>query len=30
MTLSRGCCAPTRRCLSGKSGYDMGKILVDH
>ena len=30
MMLWLGCCAPTRRCLSGKSGYDMGKILVDH
>ena len=28
--LSRGCSTPTRRCLSGESGYDMGKILVDH
>ena len=25
-----GCCTRTRRCLSGESGYDMGKILVDH
>ena len=25
-----GCSMPTRRCFSGKSGYDMGKILVDH
>ncbi len=25
----RGCSTPTRRCLSGESGYDMGKILVE-
>ena len=25
-----GCCTRTRRCLSGESDYDMGKILVDH
>lgn len=30
MMHSRGCSTPTRRCLSGESGYDMGKILVDH
>ena len=25
-----GCCTRTRRCLSGESGCDMEKILVDH
>lgn len=24
--LTRLCCTPTRRCLSGESGYDMGKF----
>ena len=30
MTRWRGCSTPTPRCLSGESGYDMGKILVAH